>query len=367
MGYIVRLYQPGDEKEIVQLLQLVFDGWPHLDLSCTPLDHWRWKYESNPLKMNFITVGISLNKTIGCDHGVPLKIKIGDTVHLCDYSGDTVVHPEYRRMGVSKKMIEQTNEQRKRAGVKFLYWVTRNPIFIKSYSKIRPRFPHIITNLVRIVDVNQQLRVMPVENAWLMKLGFHAAKFRNDIRNAVSSFKPSNSKLHIFEVHRFDDRINDFWDEISGYYSFIVERRQDYLNWRYCDSRAGDFIVKQAEENGQILGYSVQCINRYLKNYPIGYLVDLLALPDRFDVVDALVKDSINFFDTYNLNIVNCLAIKNHPYERIFNRHGFLDSMIRPHVFYNPLGMDDKLEAIPVSKAHFSYGDIDSLPTSLTP
>jgi hypothetical protein len=32
--YRIRSYQPGDEIEIVQLLELVFDGWPKLDLSC---------------------------------------------------------------------------------------------------------------------------------------------------------------------------------------------------------------------------------------------------------------------------------------------------------------------------------------------
>jgi len=34
-GYAVRLYHPGDELEIVPLLQLAFDGWPHLDKECS--------------------------------------------------------------------------------------------------------------------------------------------------------------------------------------------------------------------------------------------------------------------------------------------------------------------------------------------
>ena len=75
--YEVRLYRPGDEEEIVELLQLVFDEWPDLDLKCSPLEHWRWKFEDNPLKMNSIAVGESNNRIIGFLHGIYRRIKIG--------------------------------------------------------------------------------------------------------------------------------------------------------------------------------------------------------------------------------------------------------------------------------------------------
>ncbi len=35
----VRLYQPGDEKQIVELLDLVFDGWPKIDIQSTTGNH----------------------------------------------------------------------------------------------------------------------------------------------------------------------------------------------------------------------------------------------------------------------------------------------------------------------------------------
>jgi len=48
-NFIVRPYCSGDEEKLVQLLQLVFNGWPRFDINCTSLDHWKWKYENNPL------------------------------------------------------------------------------------------------------------------------------------------------------------------------------------------------------------------------------------------------------------------------------------------------------------------------------
>ena len=86
--FIVRTYQHGDEKEIVELLNMVFKGWPKLDLSCTTLEYWKWKYLHNPIRKNFITVAVSEDKIIGCLHVIPLKIKLGDTGFLCSTAAD---------------------------------------------------------------------------------------------------------------------------------------------------------------------------------------------------------------------------------------------------------------------------------------
>lgn len=46
-GFIAKEYQPGDEEGIVELLEIVFDGWPHFDLPCSRVDHWKWKFLDN--------------------------------------------------------------------------------------------------------------------------------------------------------------------------------------------------------------------------------------------------------------------------------------------------------------------------------
>ncbi len=89
---VIRPYQPGDEEDIIKLLEKVFKGWPLYDIPCSPLDHWRWKYIDNPLK-NYTTVALDKERIIGCDHTIPQKIKIGDKVLLCGTSTDVAVDP----------------------------------------------------------------------------------------------------------------------------------------------------------------------------------------------------------------------------------------------------------------------------------
>ncbi len=348
------------------LLQSVFDGWPNFDLGCSALEHWRWKYRDNVLS-SVITLGVSENRVIGARHSYFIRIKIGEESFFSKYSADAAVDPEFRKMGVLNEMRDLSNELSVRAGARYIYYVSSNPILIRSWMRRRPPFPHGILNLVRVRDIGEQLKVMPVKNAWLMRLGFYMLKLFNGLRNIFGS-PPSRPVLNIDVVSSFDGRMDEFWGRVSEHHGFIVERSRGYLNWRYCDSRGGDFIVKQAEEGGRILGFIVLRVNRIRADYPVGFIVDLLTLPGRLDVADALVGDAVEYFDGQSINLVNFLVVKNHPYEKMMKRHGFLDSRVKPHLFYRSYGEEDEIGKIgtaPADRIHFAYGDIDSLPVEM--
>ncbi|HUV34762.1 MAG TPA: hypothetical protein VMW22_07495, partial [Candidatus Desulfaltia sp.] len=156
---------------------------------------------------------------------------------------------------------------------------------------------------------------------------------------------------------------------VSVDHDFICDRSADYLNWRYCDPRAGDFIAMMAEgDDGELLGYSVLRVNRYLESYPVGYIVDLLGRPGRSDVVEALAADSLEYFDTNDVNIVNCLVAKGHPHETALKKLGFVDSRVKIRIFideYEKKGLFNGIVGSPPSRIHFSWGDHDSLPVKV--
>jgi len=366
----LRIYSPGDEEEIVQLLKIGFDGWPHFDLECTPIDHWRWKYLDNPSHTNFIVLAMIEGRIVGANQILPMRIKIVDTVFPCVLSADTVVHPDYRGMGIYTKMANKNISRMNDSGIQLDYFPTSNPILIKSYSMRYRTPPFAISNLVRIKDINKQLKAMPIKKAWLVKLGFHGLMLFNDLKNAFWRKKSPDTGFNIHEINGFNESMESFWEEASRHYKFIIERRREYLNWRYCDPRAGGFKVKEAkDEDGSTLGYCVLKINKYLKHYPIGYMVDLLTLPERVDVAEALVADAIRYFDEQNINIVNCLVVENHPYEKILKRYGFINSRYKIQIFMRPsseiANTLKKLERTYSEKIYFSYGDIDSLPVQI--
>ncbi len=364
----IRSYQAGDEEEIVELLDLVFGGWPKLDLSCDSINHWKWKYLDNPSENVIVNVAESGNRIVGVDHSIPLKVKLGNKFELINFTSDLAVHPDFRRKGIAKMLINESDVKRKRLGSERLFFATRRSFIIQDYSKM---FPFPILNLSRIKNINKQLRAIPVKNPTFMKMGFHTIKFLNSISNIYrnkSSKKADNVCVSIPE--RFDKKINTFFDRISSQYAFILKRESRYMNWKYFDKRNGNYIVKTVEENKEIIGYIVLRINRYLKDYPIGYLIDFLVLKNRNDVIDHLLANALYYFDKYNVNIVNCLIVKGHPYEKILKKQGFIDSRQKFNVITNFESMDKgeglDARACKPREIYFSYGDIDSLPVSVS-
>jgi GNAT superfamily N-acetyltransferase len=362
--YIVRPYQPGNEEGIVELLETVFDGWPHFDLDCTPLDHWRWKIRDNPLEQARAIVAISDNKIIGCTHILPFRIQIGDNLYFACQGVDAAVHPSFRERGIFNKMLGLNSEIEKEIGIVFRLRFSSNPILInRNIRRGFPRFPHDIIHFIRIHDIDLHFKMYQSKYSWLKKYVFYLIKFFNKLNSALSVSHKSEQTFRIYEIANFDDRINVFWDEVKNYYNFIVEKSKDYLNWRYCDLRGGNYIIRIAEVEGIILGYSVLRINRYREEYPVGYIVDLLTLPHRLDVADALVKDAIEYFDSNNINYNEYLSIKDHLYKKIFQRQGFVKRRLKMVTFfelYEKIGRDyEKLQTSSPSSVHLVYGDID--------
>lgn len=368
---VTRPYLKGDEKGIVDVLNRSFGKWPNFSISCSSLEHWVWKYLENPYRKHYTVVSLVKGEIVGANHAYPLKLRFNYADYLVAFGSDVAVIPEFRQMGIRNKMLEMKVGLRRKDNIKVTLSVTSNPIIIQSYtrSKTHSRFPYVIQNFVRIRDIDLHLKSIPVKNPTLVKVAFLSAKLINNLKNAFRKKPQTRMRVKIRKIESFNVRINDFWGQLSKFYRFIIERRMDYLNWRYCDLRSGDFIVRIAEgRGGVILGYSVAVINKNLPNYPVGYLVDLLTLPDYPEVAHILAEDAVNYFDENEVNIVNCLIVKNHPQSRALAAQGFLYSQFDLQLFINehsPMEELRKLKEMPEENVYFSYGDIDSLPTNM--
>lgn len=368
---ITRPYEKGDEKEIVNVLNQSFGLWPNFSISCSSLEHWIWKYLENPLNKHYTVVSLVNGRIIGANHAYPLRLQIDNTDHLVTFGSDVAVIPELRQRGIRNQMLELKVDLRRKDNVKMTLSVTSNPIIIQSYMRSRThnRFPYRIQNLVWIKDIDFHLTNIPVRNPRLIKAGFKLTKAFNSLRNKSRQKPQLKTLVKTRKINSFNEKINSFWNQISKHYKFIIERRMEYLNWRYCHPHAGDFIVKLAEgSEGRIFGYYVVKINKNIENYPIGYIVDLLTLPNCTEIAHLMIKDAINYFEEKNVNIINCLAVKSHPLTEILKTHNFLYSQFDLQLFINehcPMEELEKLEMIPKENVFFSYGDIDSLPTTM--
>ena len=162
---IIRPFAPGDEGDIVGFLQSVFNGWPHFDLGCPPLDHWRWKYDDNPLRSKSVVVAESGKRIIGCSHGFHLNVKLGHRSVKAQQSVDLAISENFRGMGINPKITAAKNEIAKEKKVSLSYGLSATPIVVRSKIKIdQPRFPSQIRHMTRIMDVEKHLRSINSKN-----------------------------------------------------------------------------------------------------------------------------------------------------------------------------------------------------------
>ncbi|MCH8850136.1 MAG: hypothetical protein IIC89_04850 [Chloroflexi bacterium] len=296
-----RFYREGDEPGMLAVLQAAFKPWPKGELSIDPIEHLRWKLRSSELALKRHRVAVAHPnaarlsgasedaRIIGVSITIAYSVKVGDRLLLAHGGADAAVHPEFRNAGVMTEIDRLGHEKSDR--------VFDVHFGVQSGHEAIRRVGRHRQSGRRTVDVSVLVRPeAAVPDA------------------AVADWA-------IRDVDRFDERVDTLWAEASRPYDIILARTAKRLNWRYCDPAAGGFSVKIAERDGRLLGYTA-----YRMSYGKGYIADLLALPGRLDVVDALVTTALRDFQNAGASASECWITDRHPYRDVLLRAGFTNA-----------------------------------------
>jgi len=361
---IVRPYKKGDELEIVPLLESCFKVWPSFDLLCAPLEHWTWKHMDNPYHLHATSVSLHSEKIIGVNHETFQKLKFFDDYYLVAQGVDNAVYPDFRRMGISKKLYDLSRQLCREKGATFSNWDTANPHLIEfalSNPDKYSRYPIPIVHMVKVKDVDAHFKKNPGSYNWMNKIGY---KFLSKLSSRFNVRGNFDVEITVRRISNFDPKIEEFWNRVKNDYVHIIERNKEYLDWRYCDHRGGNYFIITADRQEEILGFIVLRINMIRPEYPVGHIVDFLALQEDASAMHLLIQNAITFFDDNNVNIVHYLGVRKSRYQKILESYGFLDSRVQTYIFFSNLKSDNDLNTlrtVSVDKVHFSYGDTDHI------
>lgn len=284
-GWFPRYYRSEDDRQIVELLQASFDGWPKIEVPASPLDHLRWKLASpvNACRQNI--VGEAAGRVISTRLSVLRDASVCGRPMICKLGLETCVHPDYRNAGIMSVIQDYADERLQEIDVYLLYSQHPALLHIRKRQSVIP-FRKIIS-LVRTTDGAPGATAAPT--AWMIE-----------------------------ECHSFDSRVDVLWEQTKHAFGLLLDRRQQFMNWRYCDPRGGSFKSTIAEQDGHVLGYIVTTVA-----HGEGYIADLLALPGRLDVVDSLLAGAISSLRAAGVARVECWTSRGHPYEEVLARRGF--------------------------------------------
>jgi len=176
---------------------------------------WQWEYRENPFADDIkFMVTRSGDRLVAATTRLPFDIAIDGRVHRAYFSVDSMVDPDFRRMGIMERLYEDAAQT-----MPLLYSKGTMPGMYKLLMKIgyRPIVPN--TFLVCYLRPFQLI---------MKRLGLCGN--RNVKENAIHD---GSTVKELIPIKRYGEQFDSFIDSISeGFYSRVVKDSK-YMNWRY--------------------------------------------------------------------------------------------------------------------------------------
>jgi hypothetical protein len=354
-AWTVRFLREGEEQALLDHLQRAFRRWPNADTSVEAIEHLRWKTGTS---RQIVAVAGGRIEGARIIFAQPAWVR-GRTLKGRQ-AADISVGRALRGRGILTAMRAYSPDGFDGQFDLHLGGHSVQPAILKlDERELRLQYANRIEALARPLTLRAALSLAASRfdgarrgpHRELALPRWTAAQLRERIARRPAT------PWSIAGAPCFDERTDAFWEEARGAFDFMVARTRDYLRWRYCDPRAGDFTVRLADQGGALLGYTVLRVSRGR-----GYLADILALPGRTDVARSLIRDALDQFRGLGIGRADCWLPSHHPYRRAFAAAGFVHRRIVGPT-WTPLALPMSELAFlgndPRAAIHYTLGDTD--------
>lgn len=309
----------GDREGILSLRKVVF-GETEKD----KLDprFWRWQIKENPDGIGWIYLVEDRDKIIGHLADLPKRFSVEGRLVLGTLTHDMMVHPDYRRKGVSTATARLGIRKVEKEKGQFM---TAYSVRVESLnSLLKVGWKEVVELPVLVFPIRFQGIVNRYVHLKLMSLLIGGiARFFYSIHSGWRK-KKKMSGVEIKRVGELDEQFDVFWEKAISLYPIMGVRDRNYLIWRYLQHPTRNYTIFRAMKNGEMKGYIVLRKVELLK-LNSAVIVDLLALDD--ETVSELVAHGIEHTRREEADLLGFMVPKPHPYYRSLRKKGFLQSL----------------------------------------
>lgn len=277
-------------------------------------EYFRWQIINNPFGNSIIKLADSENRIVGHVGYYLLYLKIFNNDILCGQFMNTMVHPDFRRMGISEKLTEECIREGAEKGVQFVFRFP-NKIALSAALKL---------NMVKLYNIPQYVKILKGDEVLSLFTGsrvlcsFVGLCF-GLLRRLGKNFNIKYNDYETRDIQKFNKDFDDLWQKEKFNYNIAVNRTSEYLNWRYVISpnkykRIGIY------KNNTLMGYIVMTIrNKAAKNglnVKIGYIVDLLCARQDYLAIRILLSEAEKYLCSEGTCAISCWMLKNVFYSK---------------------------------------------------
>jgi hypothetical protein len=313
--WTIREYREGDESAILDLFKTVFKS----EMS---LEHWKWEYLDNPAGQPIISVAEAKGRIVGHNAQLIRKLKVGDQIISGVLGVDVMVHPEYRRQRMHVTMNEASLEMAAKRGVQIAYVFANrlSQLVVPDFCDYNCIYPDGIPLWVKPLKVKNIIKTHVVSNNILASILSFPSWLGVQLLCRESKI---NIPWEITPMKTFDDRADVLWNEFSKSQNILVVRDRKYCTWRYLQGPEKNYQIYSIQKDGQLLGYTViKCVD--LLGLKIGFIVDLITMPQIPTLAEALISSAVDYFRSAQMDIAGCMMLPQAIYAPALRKRGFI-------------------------------------------
>jgi hypothetical protein len=332
--------------------------WPSVPISVPARDHLEWKMSSPQLVPDHASVVELDGQLIGYWGSINRDVWFDGERCAGRFGVDKLIDPEFQGQGLSSIHREWLKNERPstvaavNAGVhsnhaRLLASANRRGARVLTGNEVQ-----LLRRPVRVgataLDAARRADARRVLGALRSALRLVAGRLRYRPRRGAAS-------LSVEDVVQFDEGADALWSRVRSDFDYAVVRDRAYLNWRYCDPRAGDYSVRSVTRAGELLGFMVSGVRS-------GELVVVDYLASDAGALDALIADALGTANRDELPAVSVVLPRQHRDRETFLRAGFLVAGVLANHGHTP-GISRAVPRLtdPRARIHVALGDEDAV------
>lgn len=337
---------PAFRDGVLALIRAAFnDRVSWFDLPVAPEAHFEWKFRDRPVGATVHATVDSSERVVGFSGGVRRIWFVRGRPYVARAAYDMCLSPDWQGQGVQRALSRLARDEwhpSEDLGVAYVTHPADRHLSIEGgYRTPANETRDYVRSLRGPLEMLRGLRgrvgrasALPIDHVSNTAAVIHGrephrferprAVARRMLLRAQAGIRrrpaPASAAWTLSTLKKFDRSHEEFVAEAMSQFDFVAERPIEYLNWRYCDERAGPFVVRIAEQNGAVLGFAVTRVFR-----GTAQIADILSRPGRVDVAESLIRDATRMAQSGGARHVAIRLPRRHPSRSALARTGFID------------------------------------------
>ena len=282
-----------------------------------------------------------------------VRFKIGSQTIAGTQSLDTITDVDYRGKGLFINLAKSVYKKAADQGIALVYGFP-NGNSIHGFEKkldwtVLDPVPFLIKPLQSkyFTDKIKSLRFLP-------NIGLYFSSYKAD------------KNFRISESRNFPEAVNQVWEKFAIHFEVAVERKADYLDWRYIQKPNENYQIAHCyDAKNNYCGFVVYVI-KDKHNGKVGYIMELIFDPGRPKAAEQLLDYAVAQIAKQKADCILSWCLEHSPNYKAFKQNGFfgLPEKFRPIELHFGARAFAQNHAAMINKRenwYLSYSDSDTV------